>query len=510
MRRKFLPLVLSILAISLSSCIIVDGNDDSYLYDESYGNFWAQNFYNNRFYRVDAEPEPFATGKHCTVWVEKGSGVSESKAKKIADEYDSNIYPKMMDAFCDNFTFEDDEGTIITKNTMELADWMVDGDGKLCILLLDIKDAYQGSGSTYTAGYFWAGNFFETGDIRHSNQRNMIYIDTYPGIAGEEESYRTIAHELQHLMNFVTSYFARCDDNGEYFDPMDTWVDEGLSSAAEWIYAGTHPEDDIKWFNSDPSELIRRGNNFFVWGNREKENSGAILDDYVTVYLFFQWLRLQAGTNEIYKDIITSPFYDYKAVTRAADFHMNGNGYSDWGTLLKTWLAANYINAPNGQYGYMNDLSEPSLKDIKAKTVPSGIKTIRLAPGEGVYSITSNYFMPSSQINSTIKYAGLNKSTPALSDTKTYNGGALLTYNVNTLKYDNSPDLSPMDPGETTGIEASEDIAAANIFTDASRQAFSFKRPFAISAADMLRQNGHEKSFLSIDLSNYHKKILDE
>jgi len=481
-------LLLSILfTILLCSCVIqADTEDDSYIYDESYGNFWAVNFKNDRYYRVNAEL--ITEGKYCTIWAEKGSGIYRARAEGIAKEFDENIYNQMLDAFGiqKNFIYE---GEVIAHNTLELANWIADGDGKLCILLLDIKDGYKaGTNNSYIAGYFWMEDFF---DRPNSNKRNIIYIDTYPGLPGIPESNRTLAHELQHMMNFVNRYAISWDDeNFDFSYPhlMDTWIDEGLSGIAESIYSGLpHPEYEIEWFNLDPTGHISKGNNFFVWGNYIDEDPDAILDDYITVNLLFQWLEVHSGSYEIFRDIMTSPYpnYNYRAVTNAAGKHI-GDDFYNWGTLLKTWLAANYINAPAGYYGY---LDKPTLKDIKANTIPPGMtdKTIRLAPGEGVYSITNNFSMPGYQNNSIVKYAGLRKIPYELSDKDTFNGGALLTYNTNTNKNGSSIN------GMTTGVSANMEIDPART----SRQIISMGRPFAISADDMLRLNGHNKNIIN-------------
>jgi hypothetical protein len=246
--------------------------------------------------------------------------------------------------------------------------------------------------------------------------------------------------------------------------------------------------------NQDPSGLIKQGNNFFVWGNRDNGDLYAVLDDYATAYLFFQWLRLQAGTSDIYFDIITSGDYDCRAVTGAANKYMAGSNYSDWGTLLKTWLAANYINAPSGPYGYKND---SILKNISAKTMPSGVMNVSLAPGEGVYSITNGFTMPSSR--QSIRYAGLNKTGNALSDTATFSGGALLTYNANTNTGGGT------ESGTTTGVASYE---AADIDDALARSAagVGFSGPFVIDARDVLRRNGFERE-LSFELDKLKKGI---
>jgi hypothetical protein len=426
------------------------------------GNFWAINLRDDRPYRVDAEL--LYTGTHCDIWAEKGSGITLADAQQFANEYDANIYQKMIDAFgLTNFTYY---GYGPFSDTMKFADWMGDVNGRLCILLLDIKDDYKKDvNESYVAGYFWGGDLQ---NVRNSNLRDMIYIDTYPGLSTLEErktAYKTLAHEMQHLMNFVTSFAKRSHLNGSSLSVslMDEWIDEGLSSAAEYVYNG-HTTDRISWFKNNGgslNSLINRGNNFFVWGNRVNESQYAHLDDYSTVYLFFQWLRLQRGNTGIYRDIIASSYFNHLAVVNAIN-------YSDWETLLKTWMAANYINASTGQYGYRG---ETAFNGMKAPSAPAGTTSLNLYPGEGVYSITNSAPALSGQganiRNTFLSAAGVNDSAFS-------NGGALLTYNINTNIANGLRET-----GVTTGV------AANQITRTASGVQAVFSGPFVIDARDL-------------------------
>jgi hypothetical protein len=427
--------------------------------------FWAMNISNDSFYELEAVQ--LANGEYCTVWGETGNPratVDAAEAMKTA--YDRDIYPKMKSVFgIENYEYEG-----YNFDTMTLADAVMgDDDGKLCILLLDIKDGYSpNTSSGYVAGYFSWINFLSNNDSfitsrnLKSNERDMIYVDTYPAEPGDDRSNETLAHELQHLMNFVNDQVLR--DTG-----TDVWLNEGLSSAAEWVYTGKPDTDRRDWYNlatTTHGSRISTGNNFFVW------DPEGDLDDYATVNLFFQWLRLQTGGREnIYRTISRSSHYDYNAVVSSM------NGYDDWPTLLKTWLAANYINAPSGPYGYMND---DTLKTVRARTAPSGTRSVNLYPGEGVYSITNTGFtMPSN--NGNIRYAGLNRNSPAVNDTGIFASGALLTYNVDT-NIDGRPQS-----GTTTGVAASMGAIPISLSVQAA-----LSGPYKISAGDMLRRNGYE------------------
>jgi len=504
--KKFLLMSVCMVVILFSSCdLILDiilGNEGST--DPAYGNFWAKNFKTDKDYRVDADL--LAKGVYCNVYVEKDSGVNAARAKEVAAHYDTKIYPEMIK----NFSVKDISYKLLGEtykfnNIMDFADWYVDEDGKLTILLLDIKDGYNGITETsYTAGYFWLGDFFKRED---SNERDMIYIDIKPGMDSKNisETYKTLAHEMQHLMNFATSLLLRAPKNANgqitALSYMDTWIDEGLSAAAEWVYSGEHSTDRVAWYNLNGggNGLINKGNTFFVWGNRSSEVRTAVLDDYATVYLFFQWLRLQTSS-DIYRDIITGQNNNYTAVTSAFNKAVSP-GYS-WDELLKTWLAANYINSPTGRYGYMND---SVLKNVRVPSSSTAISAnISLAQGEGVYSLMGvSPVMPAPTTN--IKYASLAKN-PATVDNNAANGRVLLTYNVNTtLERDsNSNYISISNSGTTTGIP----IPAANISADGRSALSAINGPHRVSGWDMIKRN--QISDKQLKAVNLNKGIISD
>jgi len=465
--KKLFFLLLLASALIFSACIIIfeDPNvNNPGVPVDTVKDFWANDFTNDSFYRVSAHK--LYDGEHCTVWAETGTSLAAGAAQSIARAYDANIYIKMKNVFCvENFTYQGNNFT----DTLALADAYTDGDGKLCILLLDIRDGYNGKTNiAYIGGYFTSRNMYSNDSLppseRYSNKCDMIYLDTYPQRPGSQEMLSTLAHETQHLVNFMNSEALRNDY-------MDTWINEGLSAAAEWYYMGEHLNDRIDWYNNATiakGSRINTGNNFFAWDQYADDSN---LDDYATVYLFFQWLRLQSGgSTNIYKAISGSRSSDYNAIVGAM------NGYNDWATLLKTWLAANYINALNGRYGYMND---PVLKNVKARTAPPGTRSVNLYPGEGVYSLTNSAgSTPTPGRN--IKYAGLNKSTGDVNDTAVFASGALLTYNINT-NVGGWPET-----GTTTGIAANVQSVPESL---SARAVLSV--PFRIDAGDMLRRNGY-------------------
>jgi hypothetical protein len=471
-KRLFLSLLASALLFAACEITFGDYNPGNPGVPNGMGaTFWAQDARDETFYTLRAVQ--LADGEYCTVWGETGNNrVTAAIAERMARSYDRDIYPKVIAVFgIENIGYEGNNYS----DTMALADDFGDQDGKLCILLLDIRDGYNPRTSPgYVAGYFAPRDFFANAALPQSiksNERDIIYLDTNPMEPGSDGMNETLAHELQHLMNFVHDVAIRGFlTNGTL---TDTWLNEGLSSAAEWVYTGKPDTDRLDWYNRATTankSRITTGNNFFAWDQYEDESN---LDDYATVSLFFQWLRLQSGgSNNIYRTISRSSHADHNAVVDAM------NGYDDWQTLLKTWLAANYINAPTGPYGYMND---PDLKAVKARTAPSGTRSVNLYPGEGVYSITANSgSTPNPSGN--IRYAGLNSSSRTVNDAAIFASGALLTYNIDT-NLEGRPQA-----GTTTGVAASVEAIPESLFVGA----WAPSGPYKISMSDMLRRNGHE------------------
>jgi len=108
-----------------------------------------------------------------------------------------------------------------------------DGDGVTDFLLTDIQDGWE-EGEGFIAGYFNPldqfinGTFVGRTQISGSNERDILYIDTYPGIYrdgsfGYSEVLGTVSHEYQHLIHY------RYDKNELPF------INEGLSELSSFL-----------------------------------------------------------------------------------------------------------------------------------------------------------------------------------------------------------------------------------------------------------------------------------
>jgi hypothetical protein len=377
--------------------------------------FNAQKTTNAAWYNVTGVR--LAIGEHCIIYAQDSAGISEADAQEIVAEYEAYIHKQAQSTFG---TFRD-----------------VDGNGKVIFLLLDIIDSYSpGKNDSYVAGYFSPYHMYnKAAGAPYSNGADMLFMDTNPGFspANRTSFYSTMAHEFQHLINFSQTV-------ANNRSAKDLWINEGLSSAAEYVYynakggtSGLHDTSDtsnIAYYNADPMGTIANGNNFFVW-NGYWENLGDSVANYATAYLFFQWLRIHASNDMgIYKSIIDSTYSNHTAVVNAAASYMTKPADVSswtWTTLLRSWMLANFINNSSSVYGYKGQIS-PVARGFQAT---NGYKH-QFSPGEGIFSIIPQpgYYTVPKDSGTNIKYVGISGNN--LDTLDPYTGAALLTFNANT------------------------------------------------------------------------------
>ncbi|GAB4373025.1 MAG: hypothetical protein Kow009_09020 [Spirochaetales bacterium] len=339
--------LLLMLVLIVSSCSLGGGSSSSSLLIEEQRTFNAQTL-SGSWEEVSAHLR--YEGEHCLVYVdeEESASIPQDTVEEIGGAFDTRAYPVVTQYFGEPYD--------------------VDGNGKVILLLLDIQDGYSDGSSEYVAGYFDYSHLYATRTFRLSNEADMIFLDTYPGLRtaqgeidteAKEDLKLTMAHEFQHLVDYSEKVIR------QKMSPMDTWINEGLSAAAEYLYLGKHVDWKIAYFNQvqylgqsyDPGEDANLWGQYFVsWGAW-----GDPLVNYSTVYLFFQWLRIHAGPlptggPEVYKQILQEPYSDYRSVVNA--FNTRTGGSWTWKKLFRTWLLANLLNQSSEWYGYKDQLTD--------------------------------------------------------------------------------------------------------------------------------------------------------
>ncbi len=211
------------------------------------------------FYRVTSMFA--AASAHANLYVEAKREVPKSSIDGLLAAFENNIVPV--------------EHVWFTTPTD------VDQNGKVILLLLDIQDGYrEGSSTGYIAGYFDPLNHYSDASVNalnsqyHSNQAEMLYLDTYPADVTRTAFFATLAHEYQHLLQFGKYY------KGDQDDIEPTWIDEGLSEVSSDL-TGFGPQ--VSRANTFRSALINSTSLI-----REPAQFG--LEHYANTYIYFRYL----------------------------------------------------------------------------------------------------------------------------------------------------------------------------------------------------------------------------
>jgi hypothetical protein len=325
-------------------------------------------------FRTDSDQQITATlqaiGTRTYVWAESTTDITTARAQQLASEFDGQIYSS------------------VTTNFYTPSD--VNGDGKIAILCFDIQDDFETTGG-YVGGYFWARDLYNQSG---SNLMEIFYIDTYPTMhypstnpIDVTEAYSTLAHEFQHMVNYNRNVLV------EGGDDMDTWLDEGLSMAAEHLIYGTLTSR-INYYNS--ASGIRNGHSVLYW-----DDAGDTLCNYSLSYLFLQYVRVQMNQgNAIFKEILEDSVNDYRAVENAAKDHI-GAGMT-FGDFMTNFRLALFLKNATGSYGFKG---ESGFNTIDTKMYTGTGTNIR--GGGAVFKAISGAFTDPGNAGASIQFAGI-------------------------------------------------------------------------------------------------------
>ena len=315
--------------------------------------FTTVNFKTNQEEKINADLK--YSGKKVDIWVHENK-ISDAQAIRIGQEFDNNIYPLMRT----NFREESD----------------LDNNNKINILIYDIQDNFKET-NVFTQGYF---NPMDLYDVESSNNGEILYIDTYPtiditdssGNQGVENLYPVIVHEFQHMISFNENEIKG------YAGSLDTWIDEGLSMAAEQLYTNQPRMDRINYYNESSS--ITNGHSLLYWDYNDT------LPNYSLSYLFIQYLNIQANVGEgIYKKIITNHNSDYKAIEDVIKKYIDSN--MNFGEFMTNFRIALTLNNSSGKYGFKN---KEEFKKLKKKIYSGNEINLR---GGGAVVIKANSYL---------------------------------------------------------------------------------------------------------------------
>ena len=270
-------------------------------------NFYAQNEDNTVNSTLAADSICKAVGKHCYVWYKAKSGItiSDSKLKSLADKFDG-IYEKETYIFGSNIPeIEFDEIIDVSNET------------KINILVYDLFDDYETTKKTLagTYGYFYQGDMFtnefissiDTSGDYISNEKELIHIDSYFLIEDEERIISTLAHEFQHMLNFVNK---SVNNSGRI--ASSTWFDEMMSMVCEDIM-----QTQLGISNDGaPRSRMPTFNIGYYLGFTEWYDGDDIYYSYANAYAFGAFLLRNFGIDFI-RELAQNPYVDKTAITKA-------------------------------------------------------------------------------------------------------------------------------------------------------------------------------------------------
>jgi hypothetical protein len=230
----------------------------------------------------------------------------------------------------------------------------VDDNGKLNVLLIDVRDGYDPETSTsYVAGYFdpldqmsYKGNYAE-----------IIYIDTNPADLTSSYVHTIVAHELQHLIHY------------NYDQNEAEWLNEGMSVLI-------------------PKVLGFQGRSFgrFISKPNNKLNKfDSSLEDYAKVGLWSYYIFQRFGIDFI-SAVIQS---DINSLDSYQDVLTQKTAISSIRDVMRDWFIANLINDPginNGIYGYQgNPIPDIRTEHFSSSFTNGEYKSISLKSGAAEY-----------------------------------------------------------------------------------------------------------------------------
>ena len=224
-----------------------------------------------------------SVGDNVEVWVahdlsygpnnpRKPDVVTQAQVDKLRDEFDKNIYPKATDFFGTPNALDGSKAPL--PGMVGLPKDYYTGSNKVIMLVDNIQDEGWNNPDYpfFVAGFFWQ-------TLEKYINRNIITIDTNSWDTRLESTFfGTTIHELQHLIQA---------DN----DPSEeSWVNEGMSTFAEYLGGYGHDDGSINFFLDHPE------NSLVNWDEHNGAETGPeTIADYGEVYLFMLYLYDKFG-----------------------------------------------------------------------------------------------------------------------------------------------------------------------------------------------------------------------
>ena len=289
--------------------------------------FFSVNFNTHEQYIVQSTLR--AIGEFCYIFVEDSQWLRTVNEEKVRS---------VRRAFDDAAPADFNRGIYEIETELFGAPPDIDGDKRIYLLLLDIRD--EGTrGSSFVAGFFSPVNQHR-GVLRHpeigipvrSNELDMLYLDTDPQNAGSEKAFGVLAHEFAHLIHWR-------HDADEAI-----WINEGCAEYAMFV-CGYQVRGHVSSFQQNPHISL------IDW----PQGTRSQLAHYGAAYLWMLYLHEHYGGSQTIAAIVKDRANGISGIDNA--LHSRGIE-ATFPVIYADWKVANYLDDTefaDGQYGYQNE-----------------------------------------------------------------------------------------------------------------------------------------------------------
>lgn len=262
--------------------------------------FWVHNLDTNTNHRVQAALRYITP--HMYFWVEEGVFYNERDLQRLAEEFETKIYPTTREFFGEEWS----PG--------------IDGDERIYILYA------RGLGAR-TLGYFSSADSIHPLIHQYSNGHEMFLFNADNMPLGSPFAYRVLAHEFQHMIHWN-------QDANE-----TSWLNEGASELAAFLNGYGAGGFDHFYINNPDVQLND-------WPN----HPGATQPHYGAAFLFMTYFLDRFGEDTV-KRLVQHPANGLESVDmlleeiNALDPLTGERITAD--AFFMDWAAANFLLDPS-------------------------------------------------------------------------------------------------------------------------------------------------------------------
>jgi len=309
-----------------------------------------------------------AQDRRLIVWVAQ----DEYNSGKITDSMLNNLANEFLQDGNDNDIYDWDtniHGKEWGADAQDINSKLIGFDKTIHLALFDFADKYNDDNYNGTAGFYWKKDNFKTSEVPASNEKIMVYINSYAYRKSDQEVYTTLAHEFTHLINFYQREVKIGIDDA-------IWFKEFLAETTENLV-----KDKLNYDTNDRYNQFN-GNNYWPVTYYPNYNFSQqdFLNFYSSVHTFGAFLLRNYGGAQLLHNLSLNYNSDEQAIIDATN--------SDFNAILQNFASAYLIS--NLQNPQLNKVITDTSKDTHTFNIGANGVTIIKIPNSKSTSIKLN------------------------------------------------------------------------------------------------------------------------